>query len=139
MSNSLPLSISLPFVSSSRTPKFNNFAHIDNKRPHRIHQWSPFPRHAIPLPTSSTKRVSLRSVITRTSIIDKEEEEGFVSVGEDSASFQLAEQKISSWVTFSLILGVVLFVLQVAWIDSSTGFGGQFIRIVSSISDSHEV
>lgn len=60
-------------------------------------------------------------------------------VGEDSADFDLAKQKISSWIYFTGILGIVLFVLNVAWIDNSTGFGKDFITAVSSISDSHEV
>jgi hypothetical protein len=38
-----------------------------------------------------------------------------------------------------LILGVVLFVLDVAWIDNSTGFGKDFISAVSSLSESPEV
>ncbi|KAJ1407334.1 NnrU domain [Sesbania bispinosa] len=60
-------------------------------------------------------------------------------VGEDSAAFDLQSQKISSWVYFTAILGVVLFVLNVAWIDNSTGFGKAFVDAVSGISDSHEV
>ncbi|CAK9173451.1 unnamed protein product [Ilex paraguariensis] len=62
-----------------------------------------------------------------------------VIVGEDSAEFEFSKQKISSWLYFSGILAVVLFVLDVAWIDNSTGFGKVFIEAVSSISDSHEV
>lgn len=60
-------------------------------------------------------------------------------VGEDSAAFDLGEQKISSWIYFTAILGVVLFVLNVAWIDNSTGFGKAFVDAVSALSDSHEV
>ncbi|XP_061363761.1 15-cis-zeta-carotene isomerase, chloroplastic-like [Gastrolobium bilobum] len=60
-------------------------------------------------------------------------------VGEDSAAFDLQHQKISSWVYFTAILGVVLFGLNVAWIDASTGFGKAFVDAVSGISDSHEV
>lgn len=59
--------------------------------------------------------------------------------GEDSAAFELGKQKVSSWIYFSLILGVVLFVLDVAWIDNSTGFGKDFISAVSSLSESPEV
>ncbi|KAJ8539759.1 hypothetical protein K7X08_014011 [Anisodus acutangulus] len=36
-------------------------------------------------------------------------------------------------------LGVVLYVLNVIWIDNSTGFGKSFIDAVSTISDSHEI
>ncbi|XP_073147311.1 15-cis-zeta-carotene isomerase, chloroplastic isoform X2 [Henckelia pumila] len=59
--------------------------------------------------------------------------------GEDSAEFLLSKQKISSWLYFSGILGVVLYVLNFAWIDNSTGFGKGFIDAVSTISDSPEV
>nr|WEQ62892.1 15-cis-zeta-carotene isomerase [Nervilia fordii]WFJ08638.1 15-cis-zeta-carotene isomerase [Nervilia fordii] len=60
-------------------------------------------------------------------------------VGEDSAAFELGEQKLTSWVFFSLILGVVLFALDVLWINPSTGYGTAFISAVSSISESPEV
>ncbi|GLT69410.1 hypothetical protein SLA2020_415650, partial [Shorea laevis] len=60
-------------------------------------------------------------------------------VGEDSAAFELGEQKIISWVYFSLVLGVVLFLLDLAWIDNSTGLGKAFIDALSELSDSHEV
>ncbi|KAL2470173.1 15-cis-zeta-carotene isomerase [Abeliophyllum distichum] len=60
-------------------------------------------------------------------------------VGEDSAEFDLSKQKILSWVYFMGVLGVVLYVLNVAWIDNSTGFGKPFIDAVSTISDSPEV
>lgn len=59
-------------------------------------------------------------------------------MGEDSAVFEFAKQKISSWVYFTGVLGVVLFVLDVGWIDNSTGFGKDFINAVSSISDNPE-
>ncbi|MCD9640611.1 hypothetical protein HAX54_026017 [Datura stramonium] len=67
------------------------------------------------------------------------EEEDEILVGEDSAEFELSKQKISSWVYFTGILGVVLYALNVIWIDNSTGFGKSFIDAVSSISDSHEI
>ncbi|KAE8023065.1 hypothetical protein FH972_008817 [Carpinus fangiana] len=57
------------------------------------------------------------------------------SVGEDSAAFELGEQKISSWMYFSVVLGVVLFLLDLAWIDNSTGLGKAFIEAVSELSD----
>ncbi|KAK7379593.1 hypothetical protein VNO80_05057 [Phaseolus coccineus] len=82
-----------------------------------------------------------REFVVRTSIKESESETekelGFV--GEDSAVFELGEQKISSWIYFTAILGVVLYVLNVAWIDNSTGYGKAFIDAVSSLSDSHEV
>ncbi|KAK4752402.1 hypothetical protein SAY87_021200 [Trapa incisa] len=62
-------------------------------------------------------------------------------VGEDSAVFDLGEQKIRSWVYFTGILGAVLFVLNVAWLDGTNGLGlgSAFIDAVSGFSESHEV
>lgn len=60
-------------------------------------------------------------------------------IGEDSATFELSKQKISSWVYFTLILGVVLFALNFLWIDNSTGFGKYFIDALESIFQSPEV
>ncbi|XP_016196953.1 15-cis-zeta-carotene isomerase, chloroplastic [Arachis ipaensis] len=79
--------------------------------------------------------------VVRTSIrdADAETEQDSSLVGEDSAAFELGQQKLSSWVYFSVILGTVLFVLNVAWIDDSTGFGKAFVDAVSGVSDSHEV
>ena len=75
-----------------------------------------------------------------TSIGETEEESVEpVTVGEDSAAFDLGQQKISSWIYFGGILGVVLFLLDVVWIDNSTGFSKDFIAAVSGVSESHEV
>ncbi|KAG7645867.1 15-cis-zeta-carotene isomerase [Arabidopsis thaliana] len=60
-------------------------------------------------------------------------------IGEDSAAFELGKQKLVSWVYFGVVLGVVLFILNVVWIDNSTGFGKSFIDAVSNISGSPEV
>ncbi|CAI0397658.1 unnamed protein product [Linum tenue] len=60
-------------------------------------------------------------------------------IGEDSALFQLENQKLSSWLYFSVILGVVLFLLDLLWIDNSTGYGKLFVDSLSAVSDSHEV
>uniref|UniRef100_A0A2P2JFL8 Sodium symporter-related family protein n=1 Tax=Rhizophora mucronata TaxID=61149 RepID=A0A2P2JFL8_RHIMU len=88
-------------------------------------------------------RHSPDKILTRAAVRDGAETDSSSSaeglVGEDSAAFELAKQKISSWVSFCLILGVVLLVLDVAWIDNSTGYGKTFIQAVSSVSDSHEV
>ncbi|GFS45834.1 15-cis-zeta-carotene isomerase [Actinidia rufa] len=69
---------------------------------------------------------------------DEEEVVAGAVVGEDSADFDLGKQKISSWIYFCGVLGIVLFVLDVAWIDNSTGFGKPFIDAVSTLSASHE-
>lgn len=85
-----------------------------------------------------------RKFLAGTSIGEAEEEitadspDGF-PVGEDSAAFDLGEQKLSSWVYFSGILGAVLFALNVVWIDPKTGFGTAFVDAVSGLSESHEV
>ncbi|XAR54447.1 Zeta-carotene isomerase [Bertholletia excelsa] len=71
--------------------------------------------------------------------IGETEVTGSPIVGEDSAEFDFSKQKISSWVYFGGVLGIVLFILDVAWIDNSTGFGKAFVEAVSSISESHEV
>ncbi|KAH7301953.1 hypothetical protein KP509_23G049900 [Ceratopteris richardii] len=60
-------------------------------------------------------------------------------VGEDAAVFNLSNQKISSWISFSVILGVVLTILNYIWIDPRTGYGNAFITTMSSISENHEV
>ncbi|XP_027942141.1 15-cis-zeta-carotene isomerase, chloroplastic [Vigna unguiculata] len=82
-----------------------------------------------------------RHFVLRTSIkqSESEKETELEPVGEDSAVFELGEQKIASWIYFTGILGVVLYVLNVAWIDNSTGYGKAFIDAVSTLSDSHEV
>ncbi|XP_072961474.1 15-cis-zeta-carotene isomerase, chloroplastic [Typha angustifolia] len=77
-----------------------------------------------------------------TSIGDPETEDSVADdalVGEDSAAFDLGEQKLASWVYFTGILGAVLFGLNVVWIDPSTGFGSAFVDAVSGVSSSHEV
>lgn len=79
-----------------------------------------------------------RKFVACTSIRDTDATDSSL-VGEDSAEFYFGQQKMSSWVYFTAILGVVLFVLNVAWIDNSTGYGKAFIEAVSGLSDSHEV
>ncbi|CAL1404361.1 unnamed protein product [Linum trigynum] len=111
-----------------------------------------FPRPltvATPLPRSVLLRPGLRSSTNfllrsssppRTSIrdVDSPADEP-PPVGEDSALFQLEDQKLSSWLYFSVILGVVLFLLNLLWIDNSTGYGKAFVESLSAVSDSHEV
>lgn len=60
-------------------------------------------------------------------------------VGEDAAAFDVGNQKALSWIYFSAILGVVLAILYVAWIDPSTGYGGAYLDAVSSFFSGHEV
>lgn len=96
------------------------------------------------LPYSNSKSlIYCRKFVARTSIKERESESGSEKelgfVGEDSATFELGKQKITSWIYFSAILGVVLYVLNFAWIDNSTGFGKTFVDAISTLSDSHEV
>lgn len=60
-------------------------------------------------------------------------------IGEDAAVFELSKQKLSSWVFFSVVLGVVLAILNYIWIDPTTGYGNAFVQAMSSVSDNHEV
>jgi zeta-carotene isomerase len=54
----------------------------------------------------------------------------FDLVSDESATFDLQNQKLSSWFYFTAMLGVVLFVLNVIWIDDSTGFGKAFLDTI---------
>ncbi|GLT26165.1 hypothetical protein SLA2020_012500 [Shorea laevis] len=79
-------------------------------------------------------------LLSRTSLRDADDPlVGKDLIGEDSAAFNLGNQNIVSWIYFSIILGFVLFLLDVAWIDGSTGFGKAYINAVSQFSDSHEI
>jgi zeta-carotene isomerase len=60
-------------------------------------------------------------------------------VGEDAAVFDLSSQKISSWIYFTIVLGVVLTILNFIWIDPRTGYGNSFVQAISSLSSNHEV
>ena len=60
-------------------------------------------------------------------------------MGEDSAVFRLGDQRVASWAYFGAILAVVLYGLNVLWIDPATGFRTGFLDAVASVSDSHEV
>ncbi|KAG6422848.1 hypothetical protein SASPL_113230 [Salvia splendens] len=95
-----------------------------------------------PLNSSSTDapRKLRNLVLARVAETEAERSEASSSlIGEDSAEFVLSAQKISSWIYFTLVLGVVLYILDVVWIDNSTGFGKAFVDAVSSVSGSPEV
>lgn len=85
----------------------------------------------------------LRKILVRSTLredpVSSDPESPTLLIGEDSAAFELEKQKIVSWVYFGVVLGVVLFILNVVWIDNSTGFGKSYIDAVSSISGSPEV
>jgi zeta-carotene isomerase len=62
-----------------------------------------------------------------------------VLVGEDAAVFDVEAQKTSSWIYFTLVLGVVMAILYYIWLDPNTGYGGAFIDALYSLSSNHEV
>ncbi|PIN03981.1 Zeta-carotene isomerase [Handroanthus impetiginosus] len=88
------------------------------------------------LPNGATK---FSSFVLKAANTEADGDEVSLLVGEDSAEFFLSKQKISSWVYFTVVLGVVLYALNVVWIDNTTGYGKVYIEAVSSISDSPEV
>ncbi|KAE9587839.1 hypothetical protein Lal_00029447 [Lupinus albus] len=112
-----------------------------NKRLNSVSNFPSFNKNSIP------STLSLSSYPTRTrllvtvpkSVLNQNSTKDSSSVGEDSAVFDLQQQKLSSWIYFTAILGVVLFILDVAWIDNSTGFGKPFLDALSQFSSSHEV
>ncbi|MED6208943.1 hypothetical protein PIB30_049838 [Stylosanthes scabra] len=136
---------SSPFL-PTRTSN-SNFIRLNPKRTRPFHnKFNSSP--TIPFLLSSCRgfdlvRTSIRNPdLVRTSIRNPDaetEQDSSLVVGEDSAAFELGQQKLSSWLYFSIILGTVLFVLNVAWIDNSSGFGKAFVEAVSTVSDSHEV
>ncbi|KAL5992092.1 hypothetical protein ACLOJK_013006 [Asimina triloba] len=90
------------------------------------------------LPSSS--KIHARTSIGETSEENSASADGLpVAVGEDSAAFKLGEQKLSSWIYFTGILGAVLVALNVVWIDPSTGAGTAFVDAVEGLFESHEV
>lgn len=60
-------------------------------------------------------------------------------VGEDAGVFDVKDQKTSSWIYFTLVLGVVLAILYVAWLDPNTGYGTAFVDALASFNAKHEV
>ncbi|KAF3457082.1 hypothetical protein FNV43_RR01739 [Rhamnella rubrinervis] len=116
-----PASSSLPHFKLVKLPKSTRFG-------------------AKPTGFSSNPTLFLGRFRARSSLGDAADDESPAPlVGEDSAVFELAKQKVASWLYFTLILGTVLLVLDVVWIDNNTGFGKAFIDAVSGLSDSHEV
>lgn len=136
MANSILLTT--PFPLSSKPKSFHlkltsSFTHITINNPFKL------PTRKLPnSQLSNFKKIqAIGETDERSSIsIDPDED---LLVGEDAAVFELGQQKVSSWLYFGGVLGVVLFILQVGWIDNSTGIGKDFINAVSAISDSPEV
>ncbi|KAJ8425521.1 hypothetical protein Cgig2_019248 [Carnegiea gigantea] len=80
-----------------------------------------------------------RKLLAGTSVGDSDDDSDDFLVGEDSAAFDLSSQKISSWVYFTVILGIVLFALNLLWIDNSSGFGKYYISALENIFQSPEL
>ncbi|KAG6477211.1 15-cis-zeta-carotene isomerase, chloroplastic-like isoform X1 [Zingiber officinale] len=145
MASPLLLSISTPFRLSSphRFPSLCNGATHSLRRAPSLPfpQPSDTPRLWRPSPCGSLRFVaSVRA--GGTSIGGAESENPLPDespVGEDSAAFELREQKLSSWVYFTAILGVVLGALNILWISPSTGFGAAYIDAVSGLSENPEI
>ncbi|XP_004502273.1 15-cis-zeta-carotene isomerase, chloroplastic-like [Cicer arietinum] len=130
MSVSFVLSTSFSFSPSS------SFSFSKPKLPFQCSSSSSnFPSSNINKPLSSLSPTFNFTFVAHSSSRDKDSS----FLGEDSASFDLGEQKISSWISFTAILGLVLFLLNVLWINNSTGFAKPFVDAVSHLSDSHEV
>lgn len=140
MATSIPLSHPLHNFSTFSRPKFLVPKQISISN-HSLKPIISIPSK-IPFPKTRNLLSSFRSresSLLVFSVGNGNREGNQILVGEDSAEFDLSKQKISSWVYFSAILGVVLFLLNVFWIDNSTGFGKDFINAISSVSESHEV
>lgn len=123
-------------------------------KPQTLTSKSPFSRsyHSIPHKfafqpaiSSSTVQLSVkpfqfrRKLLAGTSVGESDDDSDDFLVGEDSAAFDLSSQKISSWVYFTVILGVVLFALNLLWIDNSSGFGKYYLSALESIFQSPEL
>ncbi|PKI31714.1 hypothetical protein CRG98_047924 [Punica granatum] len=159
-------SFSLSSSSSSRPPRCSFLSKppiVIIKRPLpltsrflRLPSADSFLQTTTPTSTRSTSRVIARTSLRDSGGPGEEEDDApssspsdleshslqFDLVGEDSAVFDLGQQKILSWLYFTGILGAVLFALNVAWLDNGSnglGLGSAFIRSVSGLSESHEV
>lgn len=114
------------------------FPSLPPLKPFHSPKFSPLLSHPRPASHSlSNKTIANSSSIGSTETEDPVPDESLL--GEDSAAFRLSDQKLSSWLYFTAILGSVLFALNVFWIDPSSGFGTAFVDSISSISGSPEV
>ncbi|KAG2267878.1 hypothetical protein Bca52824_062433 [Brassica carinata] len=128
----LLLSSSPSLVLPPRQPNFSSVRRIPTHP--RLTKFSSSPSSSSP---------AIRKIIARSTLredpVSSEADNPTLQIGEDSAAFELGKQKLVSWVYFGVVLGVVLFILNVVWIDNSTGFGKSYIDAVSTISGSPEV
>ncbi|XP_057959419.1 15-cis-zeta-carotene isomerase, chloroplastic [Malania oleifera] len=145
-----PLLLSSPFSSSyhlshdsivpcSCKPTLTSTPGIKRSRP-TSHSIFLNRTHFFPKPLHLLQKIPASASVGETESTSSSPDSDELLVGEDSALFDIRKQKVSSWIYFSGILGIVLFILDVAWIDNSgLGLGKVFIDSVSSLSESHEV
>lgn len=137
---STPLVFSTSFSSKLHQNSHTNKSHLHHRPLYSFPSSSSYSKSKLSFSTSKPLLFSQKLVARVSSeehATEVRDDSGFV--GEDAANFDLEKQKLSSWVYFTAILGVVLFVLNLIWIDDSTGFGKVFVDTISGISDSHEV
>lgn len=118
-------------------PRRPNFSSIHRRIPPahpRLTKFTTSPSSSPPV----IRKILVRSTL-REDPVSPDADNPTLLIGEDSAAFELGKQKLVSWVYFGVILGVVLYILNVVWIDNSTGFGKSYIDAVSAVSGSPEV
>ncbi|GAB2210048.1 hypothetical protein Droror1_Dr00015301 [Drosera rotundifolia] len=136
MATSLLLSTTAAHLAN---PKFTPLSLPPRRRLRVVAFTSPLPRRSLLSPPLNIAQIRGRFRAGSTIGETEEEEDEEVIVGEDSAAFELGEQKLSSWIYFTVVLGVVLFVLDVVWIDEGTGVGKGFVEVIARVSGSPEV
>lgn len=150
--NQQPLAFGWSWISSTGTKRsFENAVVKQSKKQQRPPLWTgraglwkaEVQSEAADVKDSSSKKrspVRLNAAVGEGQIVaGAEDDNNGGLVGEDAAAFDVVEQKTSSWAYFTLVLGVVLAILYVIWLDPNTGYGGAFIDALTALSNgSHE-
>jgi hypothetical protein len=113
----------------------------------QVWKWRSEAQQNVEEPLSSSVSSSSKPALDPPQLQNSSSEEGIFAVdyaatelvGEDAGVFDVTSQKTSSWLAFTAILGVVLAILYVVWIDPQTGYGGAYIDAISSLTSNHEV
>ena len=113
----------------------------------QVWKWRSEAQQNVEEPLSSSVSSSSKPALDPPQLQNSSSEEGIFAVdyaanelvGEDAGVFDVTSQKTSSWLAFTAILGVVLAILYVTWIDPQTGYGGAYIDAISSLTSNHEV
>lgn len=113
----------------------------------QVWKWRSEAQQNVEEPMSSSASSSSKPTLDPSQLQNSSSEEGIFAVdyaatelvGEDAGVFDITSQKTSSWLAFTAILGVVLAILYVIWIDPQTGYGGAYIDAISSLTSNHEV